>query len=79
MTSASGWRVGLFNNLLLAQLLHFSSITKEMHEFVDCLPYKECQGKEGSPGTYRSSWSGTALLTHCLFFCFVFAPFCLND
>lgn len=75
MTSTSGWRVGLFNNLVLAQLLHFSTIRKEMHEFVDCFPYKGWQRKEASQRTYRSSWSGTSLADSLSvffwFFCFI--------
>lgn len=72
MTSTSGWRVGLFNNLVLAQLLHFSTVRKEMHEFVDYFPYKGWQRKEASQRTYHSSWSGTSLADSLsVFFCFI--------
>lgn len=61
---SAGW--GCLTTWYQALLMRFSSVGKEMCEFVVCCPDRQ----EGRQETCHSSWSRTSLSTSCLFFRF---------
>lgn len=71
MTYAADCRVGLFNNLLLSTVIRFSSVRKEMCEFVDCCPdMVEGRNRKGVRRHTVVVGPESAFLTQCMFFCF---------